>query len=365
MPSKTTSYFNTVKSTLIEDEDAKRFLTALGLKKPDLLAEFTEYIAPNYTDENLDVEKQKYLKDFYKAIETYEEVKKNSEKRDEFIKTIKSLHFIKAENISTGNKLLKKPEEVYIPTKKLKIWFQGNKEVYFVENIYQDFDDDGKRLNDFFSAIGISKEIRFFFKPKFYSMKEHYCSSRHRYHDIKPTNFDPKFDVDGLSHALNNINIERSKIILDKAVNKFSHLITAKIKSAKFQRCLRGNYDKNKPEEIPMEKRITSIAGKLLREKYWLYDTNEKLIQKPNSEISLKDLHDDYDKHHDNINKLVKSLGLQPDTFTKEQVDKYLQKFKEEIEELKRELNKYKKTKTREKPKREYILGELPIKAHT
>ena len=69
-----------------------------------------------YIDENLDVEKQNYLKDFYKAIETYEEIKKNSDKRDEFIKTIKSLPFIKAENISTGNKLLKKPEEVYIPT---------------------------------------------------------------------------------------------------------------------------------------------------------------------------------------------------------------------------------------------------------
>ena len=116
--------------------------------------------------------------------------------------------------------------------------------------------------------------------------------------------------------------MERSKVIWKIALIKSTHITTCKVRSAKFQRSLDGSYDDSIPRERPKEKMLESIAGKLLKERHWLYDRQGKLIQKPKSQIALEDLHDNYDKSDDNVNKLVKALGLQPETYTKEQVDK-------------------------------------------
>ncbi|MDQ7075976.1 MAG: DUF3883 domain-containing protein [Gammaproteobacteria bacterium] len=47
-----------------------------------------------------------------------------------------------------------------------------------------------------------------------------------------------------------------------------------------------------------------------LKGKYWLYNKESILIEKPLSEILLNDLNDDYNKDHNNTEKLVKVLEL-------------------------------------------------------
>jgi hypothetical protein len=364
LSSESKSYFDTVKSTLIEDKEAKEFLVKIGLEKPDLLAEFKNYIAPSYKDESPSVEIEKYLQDISMAFATYREYRNRPDKRDELVNTIKSLYFIKARNAGTGYKLFKKPDQVYVPAKEkeLEMWFHGNEHAYFVdEKILHYFTNERREFEEFFSAIGVSNEVKFI-EPLRFDKKKYYCEDNHKYGKFEPKDFKPDFDIDGLSYSLDNISIERSKVIWKIALIKSTHIATCKVRSARFQRCLDGDYNARIPSERPKEKMIESIAGKLLKERHWLYDRQGNLIRKPNSEIALEDLHDNYDRSDDNINKLVKALGLRPEIYTKDQVDEIVSQKDEKIKELERKLNKYEKAKVREKPQRDYVLAELQIR---
>ena len=119
LPSESESYFDTVKSALLENEEAKEFLIKIGLQKPDLLAEFKKFIAPSYEEDRPSVKIEKYLQDISMAIETYREYRHRPDKKDELVSAIKSLYFIKAKNAGTGYKLFKKPDQVYLQTKEL------------------------------------------------------------------------------------------------------------------------------------------------------------------------------------------------------------------------------------------------------
>jgi hypothetical protein len=362
LPSESESYFDTVKSTLIEDKEAKEFLEKIGLEKPDLLAEFKKYIAPRYEDESPRVEIEKYLQDISMAIETYREYRNQPEKKGELVNTIKSLYFIKAQNAGTGNKLFKKPNQVSLPTKELEMWFQGNGQAHFVdEKIRLNFINKGIEFKEFFSAIGVSNEIRFIEQLNF-NMRDYYCENYHKYGKFEPKDFRPDFDIEGLNYSLDNINMDRSKVIWKIALIKSNHITTCKVRSAKFQRSLDGQYDNKIPSERPKEKVLESIAGKLLKEKHWLYDRQGNLIQKPISEISLDDLHYYYDKGDDNVNKLVKALRLRPETFTKEEVNQIVYQKDKKIRELETRLYELERAKIREKPRREYVLEELRLR---
>lgn len=362
LPSESESYFDTVKSTLMEDKGAREFLVKLNLEKPDLLAQFKKFIAPRYETKNPSVETEKYFQDISMATETYQENRNRSDKKDELVNTIKPLYFIKSRNASTGNKRLVKPDQTYLPTKELEMWFHGNEQVYFVDKaILQYFPDEKSEFKDFFSAIGVSNEIRLV-EPLRFKKSDYYCEDYHKYGKFEPKDFKPDFDIDGLRYSLENISIERSKVIWKIALKKSTHITTCKVRSAKYQRCLDGNYDDQIAREIPKEKMIESIAGKLLKERHWLYDRQGNLIHKQNSEIALEDLHECYDRNDDDINKLVKALGLRPEIYTKEQVDQIVGQKDEIIRELERKLNKYEKSKVREKAQREYALEELPLR---
>ena len=361
LPSKSLTYFETVKSTVIEDKEAKEFLGLIGLEKPDLLAEFKKYIAPQYKNEGSSVETEKYLQHICMAIKAHREYLNTPDKKKELVNTIKSLYFIKSQNVDTGDNRFRKPDQVYLPTKVLEMWFQGNGNAYFVdENVLQYFTNQEIDFKDFFSAIGVSNEIRFIESLNLKRL-DYICENYHRYVNFEPKDFRPEFDIDGLSYSLDNINIERSKVIWNIALIKHTHITTCKVRSAKFQRSLEGVYNDKKAKERPKEKMIESVAGKLLKERYWLYDRKDNLLQKPNFEITPEDLHDYYDKSDDNISNLVKALGFRPETYTKEQVEEIVYQKDEIIRELEKKLNKYEKANPRQRPQREYVLEELEL----
>lgn len=359
LPSESKSYFDTVKYTLMDDEEAKEFLVSIRLERPDLLAEFKKFVAPRYENENPSIEMEKYFQDIAMATEIYRENQSRSDKKDELLNAIKSLYFIKSRKASNGDKRFMKPDQTYLPTKEMEMWFHGNEQACFVDKaILQYFTDEQREFKDFFSAIGVSNEIRLV-EPQWFKKSDYYCENYHQYGKFEPKDFKPDFDIDGLHYSLENISIERSKVIWKIALKKSTHITTCKVRSAKYQRSLDGDYNVKMAREIPKEKMIESIAGKLLKERHWLYDRQGNLIQKQNSETALEDLHECYDRSDDNINKLVKALGLRPEIYTKEQVDQIVCQKDEKIRELEKKLTKYEKVTVRNKPQREYLLEEL------
>ncbi len=362
LPSESKSYFDTVKSSLIKDEEAKEFLIKIRLRKPDLLAEFKQYVAPVYEDENPSIEIEQYKQDILKAIEAFREYQNTPDKKNELVSIIESIYFISAQNAATGHKRFVKPGQVYLSTPILKMWFKENSQIYFVDDeIISSLADNKTEFNDFISAINISNNIKFI-EPYFKKYK-YYCCDSHRYGTYEPKDFNPEFDIEGLSYSLDNINIERSQVIWEIVLIKVKHIVTCKVRSAKFQRSLEGNYDENKPSERPQEKMLESVAGRLLKERHWLFDRQGILLKKPNAEIALEELNDCYDKNHDNVDKLIKALGLKPETYTREQVDEIVFQKEKKIKELEKRLDEYEKKGPKEKPQRDYALDELQLRA--
>ncbi|MCK9528601.1 MAG: DUF3883 domain-containing protein [Syntrophales bacterium] len=369
LPSESKPYFDVVKPALTKDEQAKQFLTSLGLKRPNKMAEFKKYIAPTYADEGTNVELDKYLEDILMAREAYREYRNEPDENGNFVDTMKSLFLIKSQNVNTGNVLFRKPNEVYLPNKELEIWFKGNNQAYFVyEEICRHYANEKNDFEGFLSAIGVSNQIKYI-EPLKINKQIYRCEDYHKYVEFEPREFRPDFYIEGLDYALDNINIGRSKIIWNIALTKVTHITTCKIRSALYQRSLRGNYDNDNPREIPKEKTLESKVGKYLKERYWLYDRQGNLIQRLNSEIALEDLHGHYDRDHDNVSKLVQALGLKPETYTKEQVDRLLSKKEAElsqkdaqIKQLKIKLSEYEKKKSTKIPIREYKTKDTEIR---
>ena len=137
--------------------------------------------------------------------------------------------------------------------------------------------------------------------------------------------FNPKFKIEGLEFSLKKINFKRSLYIFDLAF-KYINRLTGIVEESSRQGFDGGSHHKKKKE--------LSNAGKLLEKHRWLYDKKGNLINTANNEITINDLHNGYNKDHEDIDRLVKALGLKPDEI-KAVEEKTGGKFipKEEVEE--------------------------------
>ena len=63
LPAETKSKYQTVKEILTQSEKSLKFLTELGLSKPDIFAETKEFVVPKYTNPNPDISLEEYFED--------------------------------------------------------------------------------------------------------------------------------------------------------------------------------------------------------------------------------------------------------------------------------------------------------------
>ena len=79
LPAETKSKCKTVKEVLTQSEKSLKFLTELGLSKPDIFAEIKEFVIPKYSEPDTDINLEEYFEDFEKVVIAFE--KEDSEKR--------------------------------------------------------------------------------------------------------------------------------------------------------------------------------------------------------------------------------------------------------------------------------------------
>lgn len=283
--------FKTVKLNIAKNKQAKEFLQKLGLTEPDGVAEIKEFIAKKYNKEP-EIDKQEYLDDFKNALTIYQ--KADTDDKTGIIDLLNDCYFIYCQNQQKQNSY-QKPSKVYFVNDNTNMWFQGNtdKSIYFLAKAVQSISSS----KDFLAKLGVNTNIRLFKDNGIVDIQ------RHAFYQRSVNDFNPEFDIHGLSFAIENITMERSqllwKILLEK-VNK-----------------LKGCLEEKTNQNIPYEKgkQQESEAGKLLIESkhHWLYDKKKTLCKKPLTDILLDDLHEDYDKEHDNIEKLTEVLGLKLD----------------------------------------------------
>lgn len=113
-----------VKLALSENEEARHFLSQLGIPELDLVAEVIENILPKYLDDRFTVSVEENRSDLKKIERAY--MTDSQEKRSRLRKQLPRTPFILAESRHSGKTVYRRPFQVYFGNEELHMYFSGN-----------------------------------------------------------------------------------------------------------------------------------------------------------------------------------------------------------------------------------------------
>ena len=314
LPGEHESHFPTIKASLVKDEKAKNFLQQLGLRESDIVDDIINNILPKYKQEKIDITPEENINDVKRVAEILKNVS-SDERKFKLIKELKAIPFLVAINFGDFRVKYKRLRDVYLgerytSNKDIDIYFEGNENTWFL---------DGRYLNviDVSTLVGLSckTKIQVIYQEASYGTVT-IDASRGSY-KRGLYGFDPDCEIDGLEYALENINIERAKIIWN-ILKKDYKRIYGTVESA-----TRQDWSNSTEEEK------FSKMGELLITYQWLPDT-EGNFHKP-SEILLSELHGEFDKESLDAKCVAEELEFKSDN--EQQILEELEKLPEEIKE--------------------------------
>jgi len=300
LPTDYESSFKTVKKVIVQGNGVKEFLENLGITEPDEIDEILHVILPKYipkeggikvshADNIIDIKKILHI---LKKFDRY--------KTHDLMEKIKNVFLLLVIQEATEKSCWCKPTSVYlIKTKELEVFYSGNTDVYFPDNMYKkDFQFEELKTLGCIVDILIRKQ------------SSHYVNicSCHGWHKRGLNGFDPDCEIVGLKHALNTITIDKAKVIWNIAKN---NVICVK---GTIESCTRQDYSDSTTQES------YSKVGNLLCESKWLPD-RKGIFYKP-SELTVSDLHQDFDVESGEAKNLIEKLGFKQDL---KKLEKYIE----------------------------------------
>jgi hypothetical protein len=295
LPTKTGSKYKTVKPSLIKNSQAMKFLTDLGLREPDLLAEVKEFILPKYQTDD-PIKDSDYFEDFKKILNTYDTIPNNGE--SDFLKELSKLAFIDSENKLTKEKQLRKPSEVYLTDDDLQQYFEDYPAYYVSDQLYKTFDH--KKLTPFLKESGVEDKPRRKQVPGNLSWEDEEKITG----DKGFISNEVDYEYEGLEHVLKTLTKPKS-VLLWKFLLKSIQGLNPEGASNFFKGNCIWYYRKEHYEEYDAK------FLKTIRQALWLYNKNSNLVK--STDITFSELSDDYQKDRPNINVLVEVLQFKPD----------------------------------------------------
>jgi len=281
LPTKNKTEYLTVKEILVKNEDALKFLKELGLTKADTFAELKEFIIPRYKKENPDITTEQYLEDFKKAFEVYRTA--NEERKKQLIDIIRGIFFIKATCRVTKESKFLKPDDTFIPSTDLMIYYDGYNGAYFInEDLFQNADKDG--VEGFLEDVGCRKNV-FRWEKKGGLSSEQKAKLREGSYGFSYELDTIDYDLDGLDNFIKNVNRNNSKIFWNLLIGNLAEYDGWKKVDYFFGEYAWFYYNKH-------TKKFPSIFLEKLRKTEWLYDRNGN-CKRP-SDLSLAELDADY-----------------------------------------------------------------------
>lgn len=334
----TESRLPTLKPELMRSEKAVQFLKELGIPELDLVEEVIGNILKKYSSDPKNVSGLEHKRDIQAIIKAYET--DSREKKRRLRNALINSSFIKPKTKNNGNEIFRKPNELYLDTKFLNLYFSNNDSYLQISN---DYDDEAIEV---FKDIGLITEIpvKTLSEPNLRTdillEKKYWDREKHR----KGLNgFDPDINVIGLQEALKNSSIDLSLVIWNEICVNYSQ-------------CIRGEILKSSRKDFvhhktTKESMISEGFGQLLIENAWLPDKFGNFY-KP-KELYLKDLPESFIR--DEI--LAKRLGMKSDATAKlaEEVGietediELLRKYPEDFQTWKIKLRERKKPEFPEK----------------
>lgn len=285
----------TVKKVIADDNKAREFLEELRLPEPDFHAEVIEAILPKYQKDKIGISNDENLDDVKKIIYAL----KNAlpDKKEELHNELNKSYLLKVIKPVLQKKYWCNPcciylAEHFIETKILEKYFEGNPDIYFLDEMYSDF------IKEELLELGCLDNVRVTYRKP--NDDGHIDIQKHRGHNTRGLNgFDPDCEIEGLKYALEHITAEKAQIIWN-ILKQHHQRVSGTVESSSYQ--YYGNSNK--------EERASKM-GELVRVKKWLPDKYGNFHTPSN--ILLSDLPDVFDKESTEAKVLAEKLGFQKD----------------------------------------------------
>lgn len=281
LPGPEETDFPTVKKTIVNNPEARKFLIDLGLHEPDIVDEVIKFVLPRYIS-GIPVDEESHNRDLKKinlALDTA-----TGSKKEQLIIQLHKTPFVRAFNPGTAQRAWKQPVDVYLDDDLLRIFFDTNPDAWFYDAKYF-------RYKQLLEDSGVNRHIRM----NNWNSKSEFAilGWSMGYHRRGINGFNPDWEVDGLKFAVTHPTISRSRVVWNNILLPNKHLIYGILES-----CTRQTFTDSQKTYLE------SPAGVLVRQEKWL--PNRRGEFHIPSELSLDDLPDDYSRD----DELAKQLGM-------------------------------------------------------
>ena len=123
--------FLVVKREIVDNEQALKFLRRLGLSEPDVFDDIVEKVLPKYSRQDVSsITPREHAMDIQKILRAMASDSEAGKKK--VLRAGKEVPFLKSVD-QNGNSLFKRPDEIYFPNEKLKVYFSGCRNIWFLD----------------------------------------------------------------------------------------------------------------------------------------------------------------------------------------------------------------------------------------
>ena len=133
LPGESLSRFATLRKSVCDSEDARRFLESLGLKEADLVNDVLQNILPKYEAD--DVADTDYDNDIQIIVSAYANA--SASRREELASALYDVKFVKTVDAGDGSKQFAQPYEVYLADDEQKKLFFSVKGILLIDDSYE------------------------------------------------------------------------------------------------------------------------------------------------------------------------------------------------------------------------------------
>ncbi len=279
--SKEDRNYRILKKNIAKVEDLSEFFDILNLKTPSKSTLVIEKILPKYSEKDNTVPQNENLKDLKVIIETLKSNISKSE-RDKLLAKIKKVPFLYAKNANLLQSAYKFTSDIYLDErftgdKSISEYFEGYDKFWVLEDYYEAFSDETSDGTNIFEKMGCISTIKVSYKQS-NSYGRVVLREMHGWHERGLYEFDPNATIECLEYALNNMNLNRAKVIWNLLLVHYKRI------SGTIETCSRKDYSRsNKTTRY-------STMGRQVTENVWIPDKKGRFYLP--SEISISNIHE-------------------------------------------------------------------------
>ncbi len=223
LPGPAETGFATVRRAIAAQPEARQFLTSLGFDEPDVIAEVLDHVLPRYEDADVAaLDAAQHAADLELVALALDGASQASRAR--LLEALRHTPFLVGENAATGDQQLMRPGDLYLRTKALECYLDGNPDAWLAADGY------GPWLAQL-RGMGVRDAVRLDARAPdelgYVRIAEEFAR-----HERGVAGFDPSATIEGLEYALRNPNHARSEFVWNALLVPNRHLIAGVVETS-------------------------------------------------------------------------------------------------------------------------------------